>query len=86
MHGLLLIYRNILQGLGYGWTALVGGVMELLARIVFCVIASQVQSYFLICFAHVVAILAALAFFVITYYVTKKKWDTVSRQPAPIGD
>lgn len=47
--GLIFIFRNILQGSGYGLLPMMGGVVELVSRLVAAVIAVKLDSYVGVC-------------------------------------
>ena len=66
------IYRNGIQGLGYGLLPMIAGVAELVGRGVMSVIAAQQKSYFGVCLASPAAwVLAALLLIAMYYYVIR---------------
>lgn len=66
------IYRNGIQGLGYGLLPMMAGVAELVGRGVMSVIAAQQKSYLGVCLASPAAwVLAALLLIAMYYYVIK---------------
>lgn len=71
--GVLFLYRNSLQGLGYGAIAMLAGVFELIARIVIAFIFVDKFGYNAACFANPVAWIAAAIFLVIAYIVVIKR-------------
>lgn len=67
--GLIFIFRNVLQGCGYGFIPMMGGVMELASRSIVAFIASKMLSYTGVCFANVCAWFSAAVFTGIAYRV-----------------
>lgn len=66
------IYRNGIQGLGYGLLPMMAGVAELVGRGVVAVIAAGQKSYLGVCFASPAAwVLASLLLIGMYYYVVK---------------
>ncbi len=66
------IYRNGIQGLGYGLLPMMAGVAELIGRGVVAVIAAGQKSYLGVCLASPVAwILASVLLIVMYYYIVK---------------
>ena len=66
------IYRNGIQGLGYGLLPMMAGVAELVGRGVMSVIAAQQKSYLGVCLASPAAwVLAALLLIAMYYYVIR---------------
>ena len=66
------IYRNGIQGLGYGLLPMMAGVAELVGRGVMSVIAAQQKSYFGVCLASPAAwVLAAALLIGMYFYVIK---------------
>ena len=47
----IFIFRNIMQGCGYGFLPMMGGVSELIARLIVSMAAMKLLSYPLACFA-----------------------------------
>ena len=84
----IFIFRNAMQGCGYGFLPMMGGVSELFARLIVAVIAIKVISYPLACFCDPAAWVTAAVFTGVSYlFVMKdidKKYD--SKTPtAPIS-
>ena len=75
-HGLLMIFRNTLQGLGYSTQAVISGVGELVGRSVGGWLAVHSLGYFGICIANPIAWAFALAYCVIMVMRMLKKEDT----------
>lgn len=68
----IFVFRNTMQGCGYGFLPMMGGVAELVARLVVALIAMRVVSYPLACFCDPAAWVAAALFTGISYiYVSK---------------
>ena len=66
------IYRNGIQGLGYGLLPMMAGVAELIGRGVVAVIAAGQKSYLGVCLASPAAwVLAAALLLVMYYYIIK---------------
>lgn len=71
--GMIFIFRNMLQGCGFGVLPMMGGVVELLCRCVAAFIATRMLSYIGVCFANASAWLVTGIFFWILYMVLMKK-------------
>ncbi len=67
---LIFIYRNVLQGMGNGFVPMLGGVMELVARVVGVVLLAGPLGYVGICITNPLAWIAALIPTVPAYYYT----------------
>ena len=65
--GSIFIYRNILQGMGFGFVPMMAGVAELAARTVAAFYAANIQSFRGICWADPLAWLAAAIPLILTY-------------------
>lgn len=66
------IYRNGIQGLGYGLLPMIAGVAELIGRGVVAVIAARQHSYLGVCLASPAAwVLAAALLLVMYFYIVK---------------
>ena len=69
----IFIFRNTMQGCGYGFLPMMGGVVELAARLIVAVIAMDIHSYWLACACDPAAWVGAGLFTGISYlYVIKK--------------
>lgn len=66
--GSIFIYRNALQGMGYGFVPMLGGVFELIARTLIVMIVAGKASYFGVCLSDPAAWIAALIP-LIPYYI-----------------
>ena len=69
----IFIFRNTMQGCGYGFLPMMGGVSELLARLLVAMIAMSVASYPLSCFCDPAAWLSAGLFTGVSYLFVMKK-------------
>ena len=79
----IFIFRNIMQGCGYGFLPMMGGVAELFARLLVSMAAMKFLSYPLACFADPAAWVAAAVFTGISYwFVIRKIERTLTSQPA----
>lgn len=67
--GLIFVYRNAMQGAGFGFMPMMGGVVELVARILAAVIAVRMGSFTGICFGNVAAWVTAAVFLAIAYWL-----------------
>lgn len=64
----IYVYRNGLQGLGFGVLPMLGGVAELLARVAVALVAARCSSYLGICLASPAAWVAAGVLFLVMYH------------------
>lgn len=71
--GMIFLYRNVLQGCGFGVLPMLGGVVELVSRCVAAFAAARMLSYAGVCFANAGAWLSAGIFFFILYIILMKK-------------
>lgn len=71
--GMIFIYRNLLQGCGFGVLPMMGGVVELLCRCVAAFVATRMLSYVGVCMANASAWLVAGIFFWILYEILMRK-------------
>ena len=71
--GMIFIYRNALQGCGFGFVPMMGGVVELLGRLVLAFIAARMLSFTGVCLANVSAWFLAGLFLMIAYRVLMKR-------------
>ena len=73
-HGLLMIFRNTLQGLGYSVQAIVSGVGELIGRSIGGWLAIHSLGYFGICISNPIAWGLALCYcvFMVTHILRKE--------------
>lgn len=78
--GSIFLYRNALQGLGYGLVPMLGGVFELLARAAVVMVISSFAGYAGVCMSDPAAWLAALIPIVPYYFYKMKKADSILRE------
>lgn len=78
--GLIFVYRNALQGLGYGLLPMMGGIFELFARVLVIVILIKPLGFVGICFANPVAWVSALIPLIPAYYLRIKKLSNVLQE------
>ena len=71
--GMIFIYRNTMQGCGFAFLPMMGGVVELISRGVVAFIAARMLSYTGVCAANVSAWVSAAVFLWICYYFAMKK-------------
>ena len=69
----IFIFRNAMQGCGYSFLPMMGGVSELAARLAVSIVAMHVMNYALACFADPAAWIAAGLFTWISYIHVRKK-------------
>lgn len=72
--GSIFIYRNTLQGLGYGLVPMLGGVFELVARSAIVMLVAGRTTFAGVCLSDPAAWLAALIPLVPYYIHVTKKW------------
>lgn len=63
----IFIFRNTMQGCGYSFLPMMGGVSEMIARLIVAVIAMKAVSYPLACFCDPAAWMAAAIFTGVSY-------------------
>ena len=71
--GMIFIYRNILQGAGFSFAPMMGGVVELLCRAIIAYIAAKSLSYFGVCMANVTAWAITGIYLMISYFFIMKR-------------
>lgn len=71
--GLIFVFRNVMQGMGYGIMPMLAGVMELIGRGVGSVIAGNLMSYEGICYATVSAWILADVLLIPAYFSVMRK-------------
>ena len=67
------IFRNGIQGMGYGLLPMMAGVAELIGRGVVAIIASQKRSYVGVCMASPVAWILAGGLLLVMYYFIMRR-------------
>lgn len=73
--GLIFVYRHVLQGCGFGFLTMLGGVVELVSRAVVAFFAARHKSYDGVCFANVSAWVMAAIYFFILYLILMKHME-----------
>ena len=71
--GMIYIFRNALQGCGYGFLPMMGGVVELVSRAVAAFAAARLLSFAGVCLANASAWFTAGVFLWIVYRIMMKK-------------
>ena len=74
--GTIFVFRNVLQGMGYGFIPMMGGVFELFARGFGTYFLADAFGYRGICFTDPLAWLAALIPLIPYYLIQRKKFMT----------
>ena len=69
------IYRNGIQGMGYGLLPMMAGVAELVGRGATALVAAHYRSYFGTCMASPVAWILASALLLVMYHFIMKDLD-----------
>lgn len=74
LQGTMKVLRGVVQGMGFGFSAMISGVMEILGRILGGALAVYYSSFTLICLSNPMAWGFAMVycFFAATYYLRKK--------------
>ena len=80
--GLLFIFRNTLQGMGFGGIPVLAGVSELVARVVAAAWLAKVWGYSGVCAASSVAWVLATTLLVAGYWATMSR---IQKYPAQFG-
>ena len=73
--GSIFLYRNTLQGMGYGLVPMLGGVFELVARSAIVMIVAGRTSFAGVCLSDPAAWIAALIPLIPYYIYTMRKWE-----------
>ena len=73
--GSIFLYRNTLQGMGYGLIPMLGGVFELAARAGIVMLVAGRTSFVGVCLSDPAAWIAALIPLVPYYIYTMRKWE-----------
>lgn len=73
--GSIFIYRNALQGMGYGLVPMLGGVFELAARALIVLLVAEKTSFFGVCLADPAAWISALIPLIPYYIYVMKKYE-----------
>lgn len=80
--GSIFLYRNTLQGMGYGLVPMLGGVFELAARAVIVMLVAGRASFAGVCLSDPAAWIAALIPLVPYYIYTMHKWQKTQKDQA----
>ena len=72
--GSIFLYRNTLQGMGYGLIPMIGGIFELVARTAIVTLVAGKTSFAGVCMADPAAWLAALVPLLPYYFYIMRKW------------
>lgn len=73
---MIFVFRNALQGMGYGLVPMLGGVFELVARTLIVVLVAGHTTFAGVCLADPAAWIAALIPLIPYYFYTMKKYST----------
>lgn len=73
--GEIFILRNAMQGCGFSFMAMTGGIVELISRFIIARIATANESYIGVCAADPITWLVTGIFFVIAYNMTVSRMD-----------
>lgn len=77
----IFTFRNTMQGCGYGFLPMMGGVVELVARLICAYFAMKTMSFMLACFCDSAAWFAAGVFTMIAYlFVIRKIESSISEE------
>lgn len=71
--GLIFLFRNLLQGCGYGFLPMLGGVIELASRAIGSMLAQRNLTFVNVCMADLSAWLTAGIFFTVLYFILMRK-------------
>ena len=80
--GSIFLYRNGLQGLGYGVVPMIGGVFELVARTLIVMFVAGKTTFAGVCLADPAAWIAALIPLIPYYIYVVKKWNRENKETA----
>jgi Na+-driven multidrug efflux pump len=87
--GILFVYRNAVQGLGYGVPAMAAGLFELVARAAIGIIAVPIWGFNAACFAGPLAwigadILLIPVFYIVIHKLNKRYPHTLNDSAVPV--
>lgn len=77
--GEIFIFRNAMQGCGFSFMAMVGGIVELISRFVVATIATSRESYAGVCAADPITWLVTGVFLAIAYHFTVERMDRAKK-------
>ncbi len=73
--GIIFVYRNLLQGCGFGFLPMIGGIIELVSRGSVAFVAASMRSYVGICMGNVSAWVTAAIFFLGLYFILMRRME-----------
>lgn len=71
--GMIFIFRNILQGMGFAFWPMMGGVLELITRVIAAVFAMRFNSFTGVCMANGGTWLVTGIFLMFVYQILIRK-------------
>lgn len=83
--GMIFIFRNVMQGCGFGLMPMLGGVVELISRCVAAFVAAKRMSYVGVCFANASAWCTAGIFLWIAYWFVMRKMERAKEDYASVS-
>jgi putative MATE family efflux protein len=81
--GMIFVFRNALQGCGYGFWPMMGGVVELVSRCIIAFWAADRRSFQGVCLSNGLTWLITGIFLMIIYLITMKKLRKADREFYP---
>ena len=69
----IFVFRNIMQGCGYGLLPMAGGIVEMAARLLMAFAAMEIKNYAAACFCHPVAWTSAAVFLGAAYLLVMRR-------------
>lgn len=82
--GMIFIFRNTLQGCGFGFVPMMGGVVELASRGILAFVAAKLMSFTGVCIANISAWFTAGVFLLIAYRVLMKRMLRAAQTRVPL--
>lgn len=73
----IFVYRNVLQGCGFAMVPMLGGVVELVCRMVVAIIAARLMSFAGVCLANGVTWLVTAVYLIISYFILMRREQDV---------
>lgn len=73
--GEIFIFRNTMQGCGFSFMAMTGGIVELISRFIVAKIATANESFIGVCMADPITWLVTGIFFAVAYHMTVTRMD-----------
>lgn len=71
--GMILLFRNVLQGCGFAFIPMLGGVIELVSRSAAAFLAVYFDSYIGVCFANAAAWLTTGTYLVVAFFIVMRR-------------